>query len=64
MQALGQVWQHRYLMETSCNRVLFMHFYPIALKGCQGIVFIHGVQMGGWVAGWREKFVRPVSQKP
>ena len=23
-------------------------FYPTALKGCQGIVFTHGVRMGGW----------------
>ena len=23
------------------------HFYPTALKGCQGIVFTHGVRMGG-----------------
>ena len=22
-------------------------FYPTALKGCRGIVFIHGVRMGG-----------------
>ena len=33
-------------------------FYPTALKGCRGIVFTHGVQMGGR----REKFVRAVSQ--
>ena len=26
-------------------------FYPTALKGCQGTVFTHDVQMGGWVAG-------------
>ena len=28
-------------------------FYPTALKGCWGIVFTHGVQMGGggWAAG-------------
>ena len=24
-----------------------LHFYPTALKGCQGIVFTHGVRMGG-----------------
>ena len=24
------------------------HFYPTALKGCRGIVFTHGVRMGGW----------------
>ena len=23
-------------------------FYPTALKGCLGIVFTHGVRMGGW----------------
>ena len=27
------------------------HFYPTALKGCQGIVFTHG----GWAGGRREK---------
>ena len=39
------------------------HFYPTALKGCQGIVFTHGVRMGGrvgvlsggWVGVRREK---------
>ena len=25
--------------------------YPIALKGYRGIVFTHGVWMGGWAAG-------------
>ena len=43
-------------------------FYPTALKGCQGIVFTHGVQMGGrvcsLVGGGGKKFVRAVSQKP
>ena len=28
-----------------------MNFYPTALKGCQGIVFSHGVRMGGRVVG-------------
>ena len=37
--------------------------YPTALKGCRGIVFTHGVWMGGW-AGGGKKFVRAVSQKP
>ena len=32
-------------------------FYPSALKGCRGIVFTHGVRMGGW-AGGGNKFVR------
>ena len=40
-----------------------MHFYPNALKGCQGIVFTHGVQMDGRV-GTGKKFVWLVSQKP
>ena len=26
-------------------------FYPTALKGCQGIVFTHGVRMGGRAVG-------------
>ena len=26
-------------------------FYPTALNGCWGIVFTHGVRMGGWAAG-------------
>ena len=29
-------------------------FYPTALKGCRGIVFTHGVRMGGRVGGLRE----------
>ena len=40
--------------ETCC-------FYPTALKGCRGIVFTHGVQMGrraGFSGGQRE-IVRP-----
>ena len=46
-------------------------FYPTTLKGCQGLIFTHGVQMdlAGWLAGgravgWLEKFVRAISQKP
>ena len=39
------------------------HFYPTALKGCQGIVFTPGVRMGGW-AGVGKKFVLTVSRKP
>ena len=26
-------------------------FYPTALKDCRGIVFTHGVRMGGWTVG-------------
>ena len=50
---------------------LSLVFYPTALKGCRGIVFTHGVRMGGqasWrAAGWAaggKKFVRAVCQKP
>ena len=37
-------------------------FYPIALKGCWGIVFTHGVRMGGRAgvrAGGRREIVCP-----
>ena len=37
-------------------------FYPTALKGCQGIVFTHGVQMGGRAGvrvGGRREIVCP-----
>ena len=27
------------------------NFYPTALKGCRGIVFTHGVRMGGQAGG-------------
>ena len=39
------------------------NFYPTACKGCRGIVFTHGVWMGGR-AGSGKKIVRAVSQKP
>ena len=49
------------------TNIYFKFYYPTALKVCRGIVFTHGVRMGGqaggWVARWREKFVWPVSQK-
>ena len=35
-------------------------FYPTALKGCRGIVFTHGVRMGGGVGGGK-KIVRAIS---
>ena len=44
-------------LNISCN------FYPTALKGCRGIVFTHGVRMGGAGRRLGEKFVWPVSQK-
>ena len=28
-----------------------LHFYPTALKGCRGIVFTHGVRLGGRAIG-------------
>ena len=28
------------------TNLVFICFYPTALKGCQGIVFSHGVRMG------------------
>ena len=34
---------------------LFTPFYPTALKGCQGIIFIHGVWVGGRAGGQRGK---------
>ena len=36
------------------HMILNISFYPTALKGCQGIVFTHGVRMGGRVGGRRE----------
>ena len=30
---------------------ILIAFHPTALKGCQGIVFTHGVQMGGRAVG-------------
>ena len=30
---------------------LNFHVYPTALKGCWGIVFTHGVRMGGCAVG-------------
>ena len=46
--------------------IKFYSFYPTALKGCRGIVFIHGVRMGkrlGRRVGGGKKFVWAVSQK-
>ena len=61
------------LVDTSCiwPQMRPWSSYPTALKGCRGIVFTHGVRMGGRaggrMAGARasgKKFVRAVSQKP
>ena len=43
---------------------IFMDFHPTAHKGCRGIVFTHGVRMGGRSGEWREKVFWAVSQKP
>ena len=32
-----------------------MYFYPTALKGCQGIVFTHGVRLGKRLGGRLQK---------
>ena len=49
---------------------LSIYYYPIALKGCQGIVFTHGVPMGRQAFGQAvrpadggKKLVQAVSQK-
>ena len=34
------------------------YFYPTAFKGCRGIVFTHGVRMGGR-SGGRQEIVCP-----
>ena len=39
---------------------LFSSFYPTVLKGCRGIVFTCGVQMGGQAGGW---VARPVGRR-
>ena len=45
------------------KRILLIEgFYPTALKGCRGIVFTHGVRMGGRAgvrAGGRREIVCP-----
>ena len=35
----------------STGRPISSFYYPTALKGCRGIVFTHGVRMGGRVSG-------------
>ena len=37
---------------------MFAFYYPTALKRCRGIIFTHGVRMGG-----RKKFVGAIYQK-
>ena len=37
--------------ENMNSRSLCPTFYPTALKGCRGIVFTHGVRMGGRASG-------------
>ena len=38
-------------IDIECVGKKGQHFYPTALKGCWGIVFTHGVRMGGWAGG-------------
>ena len=43
------------VVQGACSSTLFLQtlpFYPTALKGCWGIVFTHGVRMGGRAGGW------------
>ena len=42
-------YRKKILAFTATKRVAF---YPTALKGCRGIVFTHGVRMGGRTGGW------------
>ena len=54
-----------FLVHLFTNRFIDS-FYPTALKGCWGIVFTHGVRMGGRAGGRTagKEFVWAVSQKP
>ena len=55
---LCDTWSERDKLESNTTP----GFYPTAIKGCRGIVFTHGVRMGGWVGGGK-KIVQAVSQK-
>ena len=69
----GILWSYPII---SIRGVTIPDFYSTALKGFQGIVFTHGVQMGRWVGGQRGgggvggggggggEFVQAVFQKP
>ena len=39
------------LCVLNIKHVQCANFYPTALKGCRGIVFTHGVRMGGRASG-------------
>ena len=52
---------HKDMWIVATNSYMYF-FYPTAHKGCQGIVFTHGIWIGGR-AGGRKKFVWAVSQK-
>ena len=41
----------RYFFSKDSIVAYLTNFYPTALKRCRGIVFTHGVRMGGWAAG-------------
>ena len=38
-------------MSNSFKKLFEECFHSTAFKGCTGIVFTHGVQMGGWAVG-------------
>ena len=38
-------------LELFIRSIVLLAFYPTALKGCWGIVFTHGVRMGGRPVG-------------
>ena len=40
---------------SCCHNNVLNFVYPTAVKCSWGIVFTHGVGMGGQVVGWREK---------
>ena len=45
---------------TQASKMFQNGYYTKALKGCWGIVFTHGI----WMGGRREKFGQAISQKP
>ena len=50
--------KHLMFLNVNHSRLYDHHcfvFYPTAVKGCRGIVFTHGVWMGRWAGGQREK---------
>ena len=50
-----------YKVKCEMFSLIYSFFYPTAFKSFAGIVFTHGVQMGGWTC--MKKIVRAVSQE-